>query len=190
MALPLALALGLGAAACTGGSTGATPGATSTTDDLDVAALGAVPIPTPPPTPPVPTASGARLQLLAMGEPVLVVLADGSRATVTANGPRQDHQGVVVPTPGQPPPRTKATMTVSARGETGTTVLSASDLSCRDDSGASIRLTPLGPASRRVAAGSTGQLEVSGVFRSGSAQLTWAPGGHVMAVWDFTIELD
>jgi len=181
---------------CAGAVTGCTSsdstGATATPGAAEVvASLGAVPIPTPATSAPLPTASAGHVAVLAMGEPAAVVLASGSRATVTASGPEQDSTAPVLPTPGKPPPATRATVTVSVRATGGgATVLRAADLLSRDDTGASIALTPVGPASVTAAPGTTRQLRVSGLFHSGSAQVTWRPAGAPVAVWDFTIELD
>lgn len=178
-----ALCLGL-SAACT-----SSPAALS--QDAQAAAvvdsLGAVPIPTAPATDPTPTATPAAPQLLAMGAPTLAVLDARTRATVTASGPDQ----VVTTGPGgTPATTTPAVITVTAATSSGSVVLGVGDLVCRDDGGNVIALTPVGPVSADVPTGSTGAIRVSGVFRSGAAQLTWRPSGHTVALWDFTIELD
>lgn len=33
-------------------------------------------------------------------------------------------------------------------------------------------------------------LRVAGTFQQGGAQINWQQGGHVLAIWDFTIETD
>jgi len=68
--------------------------------------------------------------------------------------------------------------------------LAAADLTCRDDTGSTITLSPVGAPNVPVGAGTTATVHVRGVFRSGAAQITWHPGGHPLALWDFNVELD
>lgn len=179
------------ATACLGLSTACTSTLVAPSQDAQAAAvvnsLGAVPIPTAPATEPTPTAAPGAPQLLAMGVPVLAVLDPKTRTTVTARGPDQ----VVTTGPrGTPAKTTAAVITLTAVTSSGSVVLGVGDLVCRDDGGNVIALTPVGPASAEVPAGTTGAIRVSGVFRSGAAQITWRPGGLPVALWDFTIELD
>lgn len=152
-----------------------------------VDSLGAVPIPSAAATDPTPTATPEAPQLLAMGAATLAVLDPGTSAAVTATGP--DQVVAVVPG-GAPAASTPATITLTASTASGAVQLDVGDLTCRDDGGNIIALTPVGPATADVPAGATGAVRASGVFRSGAAQVTWRPRGHTIALWDFTIELD
>ena len=151
-----------------------------------VSSLGAVPIPSAPAQDPVAVAREDHLQVLAMGAPVDVVLADGARARMTATGPMQTSTTAAT----GPDATTEATITLTVAATAGTVLLVAGDLSSRDDTGSGIGLDPDGPATIRVAAGTTGSLTVRGRFRSGAAQVTWTHDGHPIAVWDFNVELD
>lgn len=178
-------------ALCLGLTTACTSSSAAPSQDAQAAAvvnsLGAVPVPTVPASDPTPTAAPGAPQLLAMGVPALAVLDPNTRTTVTASGPDQ----VVTTGPGGTPAKsTAAIITLTAVTSSGSVVLGVGDLVCRDDGGNVIALTPVGPASAEVPTGGTGAIRVSGVFRSGAAQITWRPGGHTIALWDFTIELD
>jgi hypothetical protein len=153
------------------------------------ASLGAVPIPTAPAVDPMPTATIGKPQLLAMGAPTLVVFNAATRGTATATGPDQT---VTQPAASASRVRvsTAATITLTVESASGSIPLTASDLVCRDQTGAVIPLTAVGPASATASAGGTAQLVVSGIFTTGAAQVTWQPSGHPLALWDFNIELD
>jgi hypothetical protein len=172
------------ATACTSSPAAPSP---DTQASAVVQSLGAVPIPSAAATDPTPTATPEAPQLLAMGAATLAALDPGTRATVTATGPDQ----VVAFAPGGAPAApAPATITLTAATTTGTVQLDAADLLCRDDRGDVIALTPVGPATTDVPAGTTGAVRATGLFRSGAAQVTWRPHGHTTALWDFTIELD
>jgi hypothetical protein len=64
------------------------------------------------------------------------------------------------------------------------------DLSSRDETGEAVALTPAGTTRSTAKAGGTASVAVRGTYHSGSAQVTWRHGGHVVALWTFTIELD
>lgn len=154
-----------------------------------VSSLGAVPIPTPDTTIPVPVASAHRLQLVSMGNTVRVVLGQGVEATVTASGPAQ---AITTPQPMTQGarPRTPGTITVTVAAGAKDVAFRTADLVCRDDTGTIVPLTAVGSGRLAVRGGTTSKAVVSGVFRSGAAQLTWQPGGQPLVLWDFTIELD
>lgn len=155
-----------------------------------VASLGAVPIPTPDTTTPVPVASAGRLQLVSMGNTVRAVLGAGVTATVTASGPAQAITAPQSVTRGAQP-LTPGTITVTVVAGAKDVVFRAADLVCRDDTGTIVPVQAVsGGGMLTVRAGTTASAVVSGVFRSGAAQLTWQPGGHPLVLWDFTIELD
>lgn len=181
------LALTLAAAAALAVACGASTAPPSPDAAAVVSSLGAVHIPPAPATDPRPTASGTRPQLLAMGRPVAAVLDATTEATVTATGPEQT---ITTPTSSGPARSTPATITMTLTATRGTLTLAAADLTCRDDTGSTITLTPVGAPNVPVGAGTTATVHVRGVFRSGAAQITWHPGGHPLALWDFNVELD
>lgn len=192
-ALLILVALGLPAACSSGASAGNTAGKTAGDRGDDpvavVSSLGAVPVPSAVPAESTPSARPGHPALLAMGGPVDLSLPDGTRALVTALGPEQQVQmpaGTTVPLPTNTP----ATVTLRLVVSRGSLTATAGELSSRDETGAQIRLTPMGPASVRAVPGHPAEVRVSGVYSSGSAQLTWRHDGHVLAVWTFTIELD
>lgn len=154
-----------------------------------VASLGAVSIPTPGRAVPVPVASVGHLQVLSMGNTVRVVLGGGVTASVTASGPVQASTAPQPITQGSEP-HTAGTISVTIVAGARDVPFDVADLVCRDDTGTVVPLTAVGLGRLTVRAGTTGTAEVAGDFRSGAAQLTWHPGGHPLALWDFTIELD
>jgi hypothetical protein len=157
------------------------------------ASLGAVPIPTAPAVDPMPTATIGKPQLLAMGAPTLVVFDAATRGTATATGPDQTiTQPAASASTSTSTARasTAATITLTVKSASGSIPLTASDLVCRDETGAVIPLTAVGAASATASAGGRAQLVVSGIFTTGAAQVTWQPSGHPIALWDFNIELD
>lgn len=156
-----------------------------------VRSLGAVPIPSAGPAESTPSATPGDPALLAIGGPVQVTLADGSQGLVTALGPEQV---ATAPPSGTSatgyPKSTRAVITLRVAMTTGAASIRTSDLSSRNESGAAIHLTPVGPATAH--AGPTGAvtLRVAATFSSGAAQVTWRHNGAVIAVWTFNIELD
>jgi hypothetical protein len=161
-----------------------------TSAEQTVHRLGAVPIPTPPSAPPTPLADPTHPQLLAMGAPVEVVFPTG-RGLVVANGPTED--------PTTPPPaddvaprEVLGTISLRLSAEAGTLEVSVTDLSSRDQEGRDVTLSPVEAAATKVVAtpGRPADLLVRGTFQEGSAQLTLRQAGRVVAVWDFSVELD
>lgn len=148
--------------------------------------LGSVPVPSAEPGPPAPVpASIGNPQLLAMGAPLRVSLPGGVDALITTSGPAEDL--APVHTPDDPVP---GVITITAIPSAGSVQLSAADLSSRDEHGTDIPLTPVGPATVTAAAGQPAILRVSGLFHDGQAQINWQQGGHVVGMWDFSIEND
>lgn len=146
-----------------------------------------MPIPTPPALAPIPVASAGRPQLLAIGEPVLVRLP-GVRAVLTALGP-----DVHLPSPApdaRPPASAPGELTLRAAVDSGSLSLHVAELSSRDQAGRALPLHPVGPTAATARAGHPVALRVGTVFSVGAAQVTWRRGGHVIAVWDFNVELD
>ncbi len=121
-----------------------------------------------------------------MGSPVAVALRGGAQALLTTSGPTED-----LP-PGQLKPNAMVpgVITVTATASAGSLRLSAADLASRDQTGTPVALTPVGPATVSATPGHPGTLRLSGTFRQGDAQLNWQQDGHVLAIWDFTIETD
>ena len=152
-----------------------------------ISSLGAVPIPSASAGTPAPvTASIGHPQLVAMGAPVEVSLPGNVQALVTTSGPASDP-----PQDGaKPNGAVKGTITVTAKPSAGTVHLAAADLTCRDQSGATVALTPVGPAAATASPGQPATLSLSGTFKAGDAQINWQQDGHVLAIWDFTVEND
>ena len=175
----LAVPAVLATAACT-----ADAAATNDTAAGVITSLGAVPIPTTPAAQPTATASVGRPTVLAMGAPVDVTLPGGKRATVTALGP-------VELTPQSGRAHTVGVITVSFTSLRGSLTIHAADLSSRDETGTPVPLTRHGgPALATSRPGRPGELVLRGTYHSGAAQVTWRYRGQVVAIWDFTIELD
>jgi hypothetical protein len=152
-----------------------------------VSSLGAVPIPSAPPGIPAPVnASVGHPQLLAMGAPVRVSLAGDVDAVVTTSGPASD------PPPGGVTPNSTVTgvITVTVTPTRGSVRLAASDLASKDQTGASVTLTPQGPATVTATPGHPATVRITGTFQQGGAQINWGQDGHVLAIWDFTVEND
>jgi hypothetical protein len=152
-----------------------------------VSRLGAVPIPTGRTGAPAPEpVSIGHPQLLAMGDPIDVTLPGGVRGLVTTSGPTED----LPPGGAKPGSSVTGTITLTVTPSAGTFRLAAADLQSRDDTGSAIALRAVGPAVVTASPGHTATLVVSGTFQSGSAQLNWSQQGHVLAIWDFNIEID
>lgn len=135
----------------------------------------------------MPIATDNHPQLLAMGAPVRVRLAGGIDAVVTALGPEEltPHTGG-----SKASTTTVSVITIDVRTSRGALALKSDDFTSRDETGALVRLAAHGASTLRTRAGQRGKLQVAGTFTSGAAQVTWRHAGHVVALWDFTIELD
>lgn len=174
LVLPLAAVL----AGCGGGSGGSSSEV--------VNKLGAVPIPSAPSGQATPTADESHPQLVAIGSAVSVTLPTGT-GVVTALGPTED---LPTPAPAKPPTEVPGTITLKVTANTGTLKLRVADLSSRDDHGDDIKLSAVGPDQATVNAGGTATLVVRGTFQEGAAQIAMQQDGHLVAMWDFNIELD
>jgi hypothetical protein len=148
--------------------------------------LGKVPIPTAPAAAPTATASPGHPQLVAMGAPIQATLPDGTTALITTTGPATDPP----PTGAKPGTVVTGVITVTAKPQTGTLRLTAADLASRDQTGANVTLTPVGPGQVTASPGHPATLTLSGHFHLGGAQINWRHDNHVLAIWDFTIEID
>lgn len=161
------------------------PSKPETASDV-ISSLGAVPIPSASQGTPAPvTASVGHPQLVAMGAPVQVTLPGNVQALVTTSGPASDASSGA-----NPKAPVVGTITVTVTPSAGTVRLTAGDLTCRDQTGAAVPLTPKGPATVSASPGHPATLTVTGSFQSGDAQINWQQAGHVIAIWDFTIEND
>lgn len=186
-AAALALPVALLAAGCSSGSGSSDSSAQDVVDKL-----GAVPIPSAPKTQLTPSADESHPQLVAVGSAVAVTLPSGTGA-ITALGPTED---LPTPLPAKMPSQVAGTITLHLAAKTGTLKVATADLSSRDDHGTDIKLTAVGADhATATATGSgtgtgTADLVVRGTFSSGAAQITLRQDGHVVAVWDFNIELD
>jgi hypothetical protein len=171
-------------AGCSGG-----PQPASNTDSAAgvVSRLGAVPIPSVPTGTPAPViASAGHPQLLAMGAPVQVTLPGGGQGMITTTGPAYDlPPGRVKPNAPVP-----GVITVTATATAGNLTLAGSDLASRDEQGNPVPLTATGPPTVSARPGHPATLRLSGTFHAGSAQINWQQDGHVIAMWDFTVEID
>ena len=118
-----------------------------------------------------------------MGEPVRATLPGGVRATLTLLGPEQS-----TTRPGAE--STDGTFTITVQPSAGALRLSAGDFSSRNETGRPVALRRDGPASVRASSGRPASLKVVGRYSSGAAQVTYRHAGHLVAIWDFNIELD
>jgi hypothetical protein len=161
--------------------------ATSESASDVVSSLGAVPIPSAAPGIPAPVnASVGHPQLLAMGAPVRVSLQDGASALIGTSGPAVD----VPPGGAKPDSAVTGVITLTATPTVGTVRLTATDLQCRDQTGALVKLSPAGPTAVDATPAHPAKLTVTGTFHSGGAQINWQQNGHALAMWDFTVEID
>ena len=152
-----------------------------------ISSLGAVPIPTAPTGIPAPvTASVGHPQLVAMGAPVRVTLPGGAQVVITASGPTENLPA------GQAKPTgpVVGVISVTVTSSVGSLGLAAADLDSRDQTGQPVVLTPVGSATATATPGHPATVQLSGTFHQGDAQINWRQGGHVLAIWDFTIETD
>lgn len=152
-----------------------------------VSRLGKVPIPSDGPGIPAPVpASIGHPQLLAMGAPVDVTLPGGIRAVVTSSGPDER-----LPSGGVKPGSSVAgDVSITITPSAGTVRLIASDLSAADLTGKPIALHAVGPAEVTASPGHPATMTLGGVFPDGNARFDWRQDGHVLAIWDFTVEVD
>jgi hypothetical protein len=181
----LGLALAATALAVTGCASHSTPGAQASGNAADtVKKLGAVPIPTPPTAKATPTADDKHLQLVTMGDAVSAHLP-GVQAVIRASGPTQD---VTARSGTRPPDHTTGTITITAGQATAPLPLRPGDFTSRDQQGKNVALTASGTVT--ATPGHPATVTLHGTFRAGAAELTWRQGGKVIAIWDFTIELD
>ncbi|WP_157440689.1 hypothetical protein [Actinokineospora inagensis] len=174
--------LALTAVLLTGCSTPPEPSA----DDV-VASLGAFPVASAAPGVPAPvTASPGHPQLVAMGAPVQVELAGDAKALLTTTGPAD----TATTHTGRPDEAITGEITVTAAPTAGTVHLAMADLLCQDETGATVALTPSGAGDVTASPGHPATLKLTGRFQTGHAQINWRQAGHVLAIWDFTVEND
>jgi len=153
--------------------------------DVTVARLGKVAIPTAGPTGVQPLATPGHLQLVSMGDTVVVRPTAGTEAGIVALGPDL----TVSPGPVRPNGRAPGTIAVTIRVTRGSVRLSPRDFVARD---VFTRVTALTTTDhpRTVEAGQSATITFSGVFPDGGSVFEWVPAGGRLVVWDFQVELD
>ncbi|HEX3613547.1 MAG TPA: hypothetical protein VHU88_17795 [Sporichthyaceae bacterium] len=154
-----------------------------------VAKLGAVPIPTAPSAAPPPQADEGHPQLLAMGAPVYVTLP-GARGVIVATGPYFAAPPLPTSAPAAQDNPVVGTFTLHLTAWSGSFRVALGDLNSRDEQGRTVALTAVGPDSVQVSPAAPAKLVLRAQYHSGSAQLTLRHDGKVLAVWDFSVELD
>jgi hypothetical protein len=133
------------------------------------------------------TGTTARPALSAQGEEVQVELA-GATVLMNVVGPDVPGEGLPEVTE-----TTTCTWTVTLSGATAPIALSVGDFSSRDHLGTTYRPTlvagqPAPPA--RVLPGQRVTFELRAIMRTGEGLMTFSPGGHPVAAWDFVVEND
>ncbi len=152
---------------------------------VTVARLGKVAIPVAAPTALQPLATPGHLQLVTMGDTVVVRPAAGTEAGIVALGPDLATRPGPVLANGRAP----GTIAVTVRVTRGSIRLSPQDFVARDSS---TRVTALRTTDRPtvVRAGHSATITFTGVFIDGGAVFEWLPAGGRLVVWDFHVELD
>lgn len=152
---------------------------------VTVAKLGKVPIPTPAPTGVQPLATPGHLQLVAMGDTVVVRPTTGAEAGIVALGPDL----TVKPGPAQANGQAPGTIAVTIRVTKGSVLLSPKDFVARN---AYTKVTAMTTTARprTVRAGESATFTFAGEFVNGGAVFEWLPKGRHLVVWDFHVEID
>jgi hypothetical protein len=131
-------------------------------------------------------ASARRPQLAIEGDVVHVALSTGVSTTVVMVGPQTP------PFVAPPPPSTTATLTISLTHTTGAVALRARDFALIDGNGRIYRPDNFvgGRASVLVASGAATSVRIRQYMAVGSGSIRWAPAGHPVVTWEFTVEND
>jgi hypothetical protein len=130
-------------------------------------------------------ASPAHPQLGIEGDVITVTLPTGTtRATMA--GPQ------VPPFVAPPPPYTMCTFTIALRGTSGDVPLRARDFAIIDGNGTGYFPATFvgGQRSVTVASGDAASVRVREFMAIGSGSIRWAPAGHPVVTWEFTVEND
>ncbi len=130
-------------------------------------------------------ASPAHPQLGIEGDVVKVALLTGT-TWATMTGPQ------VPPFVAPPPPYTTCTLTIALRSTSGDVPLRAQDFAIIDGNGT--RYFPAtfvgGQRSVTVASDVAVSVRVREFMAIGSGSIRWAPAGHPVVTWEFTVEND
>jgi hypothetical protein len=130
-------------------------------------------------------ASPARPQLGIEGDVIKVTLPTGT-TWATMTGPQVP--AFVAP----PPPYTTCTLTIALRTTSGDVLLRARDFAVIDGNGT--RYFPAtfvgGQRSVTVASRDAVSVRVREFMAIGSGSIRWAPAGHRVVTWEFTVEND
>jgi hypothetical protein len=91
-----------------------------------------------------------------------------------------------------PPPDTTATLTITLRHTSGVVALRARDFALIDGNGHIYHPTTFlgGQRSVLVTSRETTAVRVREYMAVGSGSIRWAPGGHPVVTWEFTVEND
>ena len=130
-------------------------------------------------------ASVAHPQLAIEGDVVKVALSSGT-TWATMTGPQTPP--FVTP----PPPYTSATLTIALKDSTGSVPLRAIDFALIDGYGTVFRPRSFvgGATSVVVPASSPVAVKIREFMAVGSGTVRWAPAGHPVVTWEFTVEND
>jgi len=130
-------------------------------------------------------ASASHPQLGIEGDTVKVTLPTGTTTAVMV-GPRTP------PFVAPPPPATTATITIDVSRTTGTVVLRARDFALLDGNGVLYRPRSFvgGATTLTVPASGSAAVRIRQFMAIGSGSILWAPDGHPVITWEFTVEND
>jgi hypothetical protein len=131
-------------------------------------------------------ASAQRPQLAIEGDVVHVALSSGDSTTVMMVGPQTP------PFVAPPPPSTTATLSMTLSDTTGAVALRARDFALIDGNGRTYHPATFvgGRSSVLVTSGVTTSVRVREFMAVGSGSIRWAPAGHPVVTWEFTVEND
>ena len=138
-----------------------------------------------PPTNQILDASPQHPQLAIEGDVVKVALSSGT-STVVLTGPQTP------PFVAPPPPYTTATLTIALKDSSGRVPLRARDFAFIDGNGTVFRPSDFvgGAASVVVPVRSPVTVRLREFMAVGSGSIRWAPAGHPVVTWEFTVEND
>jgi hypothetical protein len=131
-------------------------------------------------------ASAQRPQLAIEGDVVHVALNAGVSTTVVMVGPQTP------PFVAPPPPSTTATLAISLSDTTGVVALRARDFALIDGNGRIYHPATFvgGRRGVLVTSSATTSVRIRQYMAVGSGSIRWAPAGHPVVTWEFTVEND